>query len=116
MINQMNNSMNPMNDLFNKMNNPMNQMNLMNNQMNLMNNQMQMNPKMNQLLPMGNVLQKKSENLIINFQMENSIKVNVQCKSDEKMEKVINKFCTKAGCEKDTYAFFIKKKTIIIQQ
>ena len=117
-MNQMNNPMNQMNNPMNQMNNPMNQMNnpmnLMNNPMNQMNNQMQMNQMMNQMMMMmqmdGNI-EKRGENLIVIFQIENSQKIKVQCNSHDTMEKAINSFSCKANFERQSYEFFIKKKT-----
>ena len=113
--NQMNNQF-QMPHQFNQMNNQFqmpNQFNQTNYLMNKMNN--------NQFNQMNNNMAQKdthspniSRNLNIEFQIENSGKISVQCKSDEKMEDAINKFCCKANLEKELYKFlfnvFVEKK------
>ena len=85
--------MNPMNS--NIMNSPMYQMC---NQMNFVGNQM---------IPMMDNI----KNLSIRVKMEDGYQILVQTTSDDKIEKAINNFCTKAVIrEKDDYDFFVVKK------
>ena len=123
----MNNNMNQMNMMNINMNqmgmmsNNMNQMNMMNNNMNQMNNNIinnnpmfqisnQMNLNYNMMMPvmpMGNSFQEEIKFLTIEVKMENYQIIKIQCKSDDKMETLINKFCLKANFKKEEYEFLI---------
>ena len=97
---------------------PMNQFNnnIMNNMIysNMMN---QMNLNNNHGMENLNIRNNKNENqpkfLTIRFKMEDGKEIQIQSKSDEKMEQVINHFYSKTGCKKEDYDFYVKgKKTI----
>jgi hypothetical protein len=104
----------------NMMSSPMNQFN-MNNMMNTPTNQFNDNMKnnmfqmMNQMdinnnqgeekMKTGDNNEKEPEYLTIIVKMEDGKDIHLQCKSNDKMEQVLNKFCIKAGCEKEDYEF-----------
>ena len=122
---QYNNSNNQqfMNNNMGQMSNNMNQMNMFNNNMNQMNNNMMFNPMFqmcNQMnindnkmmmpfIPRGNSFQKEVKYLFIEVKMENNQNIKIQCKSDEKMETLIDKFSCKMGFgfKKEEYVFLI---------
>ena len=117
--NNMMNQMNPMNNMGNMgmINNQFNMMNLMNR--NIMNSHVyqmcnQMNFVGNQMMPrmqMGNESQYNIRYLSIKVKMEDGTQILVQNKSDDKMEKAISNFCTKAVIQKkDDYDFFVIKE------
>ena len=137
MINNQNNMMNQMNNMgnigmINNQNNMMNQMNPMNNMgnMGMINNQFNqfnmMNPMNNNIMnsPMyqmcnqmnfvGNQMIPMMDNikyLSIRVKMEDGHQIFVQTKSDDKIEKAINNFCTKVLIrKKDDYDFFVVKE------
>ena len=67
----------------------------------------QMNFVGNQMIPMMDNI----KNLSIRVKMEDGYQILVQTTSDDKIEKAINNFCTKAVIrEKDDYDFFVVKK------
>ena len=118
-MNQMGTMSNNMNQM-NMMNNNMNQMGNMNNNMNQMNNNIISNPMfqmcnqmnindnmMMPVMPMGNTFQEEIKYLTIKVKMENNQSIQIQCKSDDKMETLINKFCCKVNSEKEEYEFLI---------
>lgn len=103
-LNQMNNQFNPMNNQFNQMNmglmqnNPMFQMG---NQMNMFGNIM-MPP-----MPKETKKKKKIKRLNLKFKI-NNMAIDIQCKSNEKMEEVIKRFYAKAGyIGKEEYKFIL---------
>ena len=98
--NQMNMNMNMINNPFNMMNNQFNMNNMMMNQMNQMNNmENQINVIENQKL------------LSIKARMEKGGELFVQCKSNDKMKRVIENFCIKACIQKkEDYDFIIIKE------
>lgn len=115
-MNMMNNNMNRMG----MMNDNMNQMGNMNNNMNQMNNNIISNPMfqmcnqmnindnmMMPVMPRGNIFQEEIKYLTIKVKMENNQSIQIQCKSDDKMETLINKFCCKVNSEKEEYEFLI---------
>ena len=132
-MNMMNNNMGQMNMLnqINPMNNNGNQMNMnmINNPFNIMNNRFNMmNNQMNQMINMGNQINvmgneklprmgmgyesQDIKNLSIKVIMEKGKEIIVQCKSNDKMKKVINNFCIKSciGNVEDYYFFIIKEE------
>jgi len=115
MMNNQNNMMNPMNNMGNMgmSNNQINQFNMMNPMnSNIMNSPMyqmcnQMNFVGNQMIPMMDNI----KYLSIRVKMEDGHQILVQTTSDDKIEKAINNFCTKAAIrEKDDYDFFVVKE------
>ena len=115
MMNNKNNMMNPMNNMGNMgmSNNQINQFNMMNPMnSNIMNSPMyqmcnQMNFVGNQMIPMMDNI----KYLSIRVKMEDGHQILVQTTSDDKIEKAINNFCTKAVIrEKDDYDFFVVKE------
>jgi hypothetical protein len=135
-MNMMNNNMGKMNMLnqINPMNNNGNQMNMnmINNPFNMMNNRFNMNNmmnnQMNQMINMGNQINVMGNEklprmgmgyesqdikyLSIKIRMEKGKEIIVQCKSNDKMKKVINNFCIKScmGNVEDYYFFIIKEE------
>ena len=116
------NNMNSMNMMY-QMNNQFNQNNMMSTPMNqfnnnMMNNMFQMMDQMNlnnnqgmENIKIGdNNNEKQPKFLTIRVIMEDGQVINIQSKSDDKMEQVINKFCTKAGVKKEDYYFLVKGK------
>jgi len=103
-------------------NNNMNQMNMVNIPMNQMNNNMmcqmsnQMNNNMNdfQMCQMSNQMNKNNENfrkfLSIKAKIENGIEIFIQSTSDDKFDKVIDKFYSKTMYEKGNYEFYVVTK------
>ena len=138
MNNQMNNNMGQMNYQMNPMNNNGNQMsmNMINNPFNMMNNQFNMNNmmnnfmmnnQMNQMDNMGSQINEMEneklprmemgyqnqliKNLSIEVRMEKGEAISVNCRSNDKMKNLIQKFCTKACIDKvEDYDFIIIKK------
>ena len=115
MMNNQNNMMNPMNNMGNMgmSNNQINQFNMMNPMnSNIMNSPIyqmcnQMNFVGNQMIPMMDNI----KYLSIRVKMEDGHQILVQTTSDDKIEKAINNFCTKAAIrEKDDYDFFVVKE------
>ena len=115
MMNNQNNMMNPMNNMGNMgmSNNQINQFNMMNPMnSNIMNSPMyqmcnQMNFVGNQMIPMMDNI----KYLSIRVKMEDGHQILVQTTSDDKIEKAINNFCTKAVIrEIDDYDFFVVKE------
>ena len=115
MMNNQNNMMNPINNMGNMgmSNNQINQFNMMNPMnSNIMNSPMyqmcnQMNFVGNQMIPMMDNI----KYLSIRVKMEDGHQILVQTTSDDKIEKAINNFCTKAVIrEKDDYDFFVVKE------
>jgi len=115
MMNNKNNMMNPMNNMGNMgmSNNQINQFNMMNPMnSNIMNSPMyqmcnQMNFVGNQMIPMMDNI----KYLSIRVKMEDGHQILVQTTSDDKIEKAINNFCTKAVIrEIDDYDFFVVKE------
>ena len=108
-MSQMNNQFNPNNIMNTPMdqfyNNMMNNMFQMMNQMNLNNNQGMANMKIG-----DNNNEKQPKFLTIKVKMEDGKDINIQSKSDDKMELVINKFCIKADYIKEDYDFYVKGK------
>ena len=110
----MNQKINPMNAQM-QMFNPMNQMNnLMNAQVNA---QMQMFNPMNQ---MNNQIKQINENkdlsVFFRFSGESGHlgAILIQCQSNDKMKKVVNKFLTKAGCGEENYTFIYNAKSLVM--
>ena len=128
-MNMMNNNMGQMNNQMNNNGNKMN-MNMVNNPFNMMNNQFNMNNmmnnQMNQMINMGNqvnVMEKENlprmgmvyknfyEFLSIKVIIEEGGEICVQCKSNDKMNKIIGHFCLKCGIQSaEDYDFFIIKE------
>ena len=115
MMNNQNNMMNPINNMGNMgmSNNQINQFNMMNPMnSNIMNSPMyqmcnQMNFVGNQMIPMMDNI----KYLSIRVKMEDGHQILVQTTSDDKIEKAINNFCTKAAIrEKNDYDFFVVKE------
>jgi len=99
--------MNPMNNNGNQMN-----MNLINNPFNMMNNQFNMNNMMNNF-QMNNQMNQNQliKNLSIKIRMEKGKEMELQCRSDDKMNNLIEKFYIKAGIDKvEDYDFIIIKE------
>ena len=99
--------MNPMINNGNKMN-----MNMINNPFNMMNNQFNMNNMMNNF-QMNNQMNQDQliKDLSIKVKMENGKEIQVQCKSDDKMETFIKFFGIKASIDKvEDYDFIIIKE------
>ena len=94
--NKVNNSMNPINNI-NQTNNQFN----MNNMKNLM-NQMNLNRE-----TIDNN-KKAPKFLTIKIKMEDGKEIQMQIKSNDKMEQIINKFCSKANYKKENYDFYYK--------
>ena len=104
---QMNNQMYPMINNGNQMN-----MNMINNPFNMMNNQFNMNNMMNNF-QMNNQMNQNQliKDLTIKVKMENGEAIKVQCRSDDKMEKLIKHFGIKARIDKvEDYNFIIIKE------
>ena len=102
-----NNQMYPMANNGNQMN-----MNMINNPFNMMNNQFNMNNMMNNF-QMNNQMNQNQliKYLTIKVKMENGKVIQVQCKSDGKMENLIKRFGFKACIDKvEDYDFFIIKE------
>ena len=97
--NKVNNFMNPINDI-NQMNNQFNMNNMMNNQINLNSNLDEVKMK-----AMDNN-KKEPKFLMIKVKMENGKEISIQCKSNDKIEQVLNIFCAKADCKKENYDFY----------
>jgi hypothetical protein len=118
MNNQMNNNgnkmnMNIVNNPFNMMNNQFNMSNMMNNQMNQMINMgNQVNVMENEKLPrMGMAYKNFYEFLSIKVIIEEGREICVQCKSNDKMNKIIGHFFLKCGIQSaEDYDFFIIKE------
>lgn len=107
----------------------MNQMGMYN-QFNPMNmNPMQNNPMINPMFPMdiqmnmsGNMMtppisketkkKKKIKNLKLKFKLENDIIICVQCRSNEKIEEPIKKFCIKSGYKMEEFKFIVNGKKV----
>ena len=106
------------------------QMNQMNNQFNLMNNQfIPMNerimpnfPMFNPMFAPGNQMnmygntnmspitkktKRKIKRINLKFKDRRNNEIYIQCKSNEKMEEIINKFCVKTGIEKEGFKFIV---------
>ena len=104
---QMNNQMYPMINNGNQMN-----MNMINNPFNMMNNQFNMNNMMNNF-QMNNQMNQNQliKDLTIKVKMENGEVIQVQCRSDDKMKKLIEHFGIKACIDKvEDYDFVIIKE------
>ena len=114
-MNQMNNLMNAQVNAQMQMFNPMNQMNnLMNAQINA---QMQMFNPMNQMNDqIKQINENKNLSVIFRFSGESSHlgAILIQCQSNDKMEKVVNKFLTKAGCWEKNYTFIYNAKSLVM--
>ena len=117
-MNNINNFGNPMNmmnnNLFNPMNNQINQNNMMNLPNNQFNNNIVNNPmfQMCNLINNNNIspmLQNEIKYLSIKFRTHEG-SILVQCKSDDKIEDMMNKFFTKlAKGKKEDYELFISR-------
>jgi len=112
--NNMMNQMNPINNMGNMgmIDNQFNMMNPMNS--NIMNSPMyqmcnQMNFVGNQMIPMMQMGNKSPyiKFLSIRVKMEDGVSIIVQNTSNDKMEKVISKFCCKTVLDKKDYDFFV---------
>ena len=113
MINQFsqNNMMiTPMNQFNNNMINNMIYSNMMN-QMNLNNNNHGMENV--NIRDNNNNNEKEPKFLTIRVKMEDGKEIQIQCKTDDKMEQVINIFCAKSGCKKKDYDFIAKGKKAV---
>ena len=138
----MNNQFNNMNQM-NMRNNMGIQGNMMNNPMSLMNNQFNQNNMMNMpnfplnnnpmdnpMFQMCNLMNPNNINSTIQIGNNNNKKevkflsicfrmkdegatIMIQCRSDEKMEDTINKFCCKAFVKKEDYKFIFNAKNVI---
>ena len=107
-----NNNMGQMNNQMYPMINNGNQMNMINNPFNMMNNQFNMNNMMNNF-QMNNQMNQNQliKDLRIKVKMENGEVIKVQCRSDDKMEKLIKHFGIKARIDKvEDYDFIIIKE------
>ena len=103
-LNQMNSQINPMNNQFNQMNMglmPNNPMFPKGNQMNMFGNMM-MSP-----IPKETKKKKKIKRLNLKFKINLNNEFIFQCKSNEKMESVINRCCAKVNIKKEEYKFII---------
>ena len=116
--NNFGNQMNMMNVPMNSLNNQGNQNNMTNNFNNLNNNVM-----INPMLQMGNnFMNVNNSNFANNMEIRNEVKflnlkfiaregpISIQCKSNEKMKDIINKFFIKYTADEKEYELFIEKK------
>ena len=114
-MNQMNNLMNAQVNAQMQMFNPMNQMNnLMNAQINA---QMQMFNPMNQMNDqIKQINENKNLSVIFRFSGESSHlgSILIQCQSNDKMKKVVNKFLSKANCREENYKFIYNEKSLVM--
>ena len=141
-INNQFNNMNMMNNMGNQMNMMNNPMNLMNNnqfnQNNMMNmpnfplnnnlmnspnfqmcNLMNFNNNIPSMTQMNNPIKKEVEFLTIIFRMSDEQRnqtpsIQIQCRSDDKMEDIINRFCTKTVVDKKDYKFIFCAKEVLM--
>ena len=76
------------------------------------------NPKnnqfMNNIFLQNNIEYENKENLVINFRLKNKNNISILCKTNDKINDVVNKFCAKSSVKKNSYIFLYKKKQIDI--